>query len=249
MVYKNNIPQANDFISISQRDIQGNFQDVKTIWGESPTDNSNNGDHIPLNFAEENQRGNHKKITLVEQNPIPVPIADEAILYSAEQNSKTELFYIRDGELAGNQITSNGALSVGGLVLRVYVIFDFNGNIIQRQELDEDGNVTLIDCSLNIASIIKSSPLESKWTINFTNALETDNYMWITQSFNNTTNGIPFFPPLGNAQPSNNAVYGSSVTNSSFVFINAGVPATGTTTQPGLGIGLRMLFQAYTVAQ
>ena len=73
--------------------------------------------------------------------------------------------------------------------------------------------------------------------------------MWITQSFNNTTNGIPFFPPLGNAQPSNNAVYGSSVTNSSFVFINAGVPATGTTTQPGLGIGLRMLFQAYTVAQ
>ena len=249
MVYRDNIPQPNDFISKSQRQMQSNFQDTFDIWGRSQEEDQNVGDHVPLNNPDEEKRGKHKKTSLIDQNPIPTFAANEAVLYSAKQNSQSELFYGRNLDATGNQLTSNGALSVGGLVLRAYALFDFQGKVIQKEGLDDEGNPILIDCSFNIASIVQSAPLESKWTINFTNTLETDNYMWITQSFNNLTNSLPY-PALGNAQPAKGATYGSSITAASFIFMNAGVPIVGSAvTQPGLGIGLRMLFQAYTVAQ
>lgn len=249
LVFKSNIPQANDFISVSQRDIQGNFQDVFDIWGKSELQDSNVGDHLPLNNPEVDNRGKHKKITLVEQNPIPVPVANEAILYSEEQNTQSELFYIRNGDAAGNQLTSNGALSAGGLVLRAYVLFDFKGKIVQKEELDEDGELILVDCSFNVSSVVQANPNLSAWTINFTTALETENYMWIVQSFNGLP-GEDNFEPHGNAQPGNGALYNNTITSNSFLFWNTRVDRTGVSpSQPATTIGRRMLFQAYTVAQ
>jgi len=229
--------------------MQSNFQDTFDIWGRSQEEDQNVGDHVPLNNPDEEKRGKHKKTSLIDQNPIPTFAANEAVLYSAKQNSQSELFYGRNLDATGNQLTSNGALSVGGLVLRAYALFDFQGKVIQKEGLDDEGNPILIDCSFNILSITKDSQFQSIWNINFANALETDNYIWITQSFN-AFNFVGLRLAAGNAQPAKGAVYGSTITNASFRFMNAIVPPNGLPNQyPPQNVGLRMLFQAYTVAQ
>jgi len=248
LVYRADIPQPTDFISKSQRQIQNNFQDVFDIWGRSQEEDQNVGDHVPLNNPEEENRGKHKQVSLIDQDPIPTAAADEAVLYSEKQNTQSELFYIRNGDATGNQLTSNGQLSVGGLSLRAYVLFDQLGNIIQNDDVDDEGEPIKVPISFNIQSVQQVIANQDKWLITFSNALETDNYMWIAQTFSNTfsTQG---FQDISNPQPGSDAVYGNSITTGSFLFMNSVVTTVNPPTQPARELGRRMLFQAYTVAQ
>jgi len=96
MSFKPNVPQANDFISQSQRDFKTNFTRVNDIWGKQPTESDNVGDHVPLLDPDEDIRGKHKKTTFVQQAAHPATPANEADLYSFEANGAPELHYRRN---------------------------------------------------------------------------------------------------------------------------------------------------------
>jgi len=247
MVFKQNIPQPNDIIAQSQRDIKENFEETYNIWGKSPTESENIGDHMPLDTPEETDRGKHKKVTLIEQDPIPVAAANEAILYSEPVNGITELHYTRNLDATGSQLTSNRRLNVGGLVLRAYAVFDFTGKILERETLDDEGDTVKVPLSFNVGTIDQLSSTQSQWTINFTNPLGTNDYIWICQSFNNTRVSDEAVTGVFNAQPAKNGTYSDSVNSNYFVFMNANTPNNLPAFQPAINVGLRMVFQAYTV--
>lgn len=243
MVFKANIPQGTDFISQSQRDMIGNFESVDDIWGKRQ--DANVGDHVPLTNAKIDDFGKHKKTTLVEQALAPGTGANEVAYYSKAVNSSSEIFYEEQSAAAEIQLTSNRKLIQGGIVLEAFVMFDFNGNIIENEREDENGNVLKVPLSFNITDITKNDG--SDWVINFTTPITTEDYIWVTQSMNrsNQLGNIR----VGNAQPNNNAIYSNVVNSNSFNFIVGNVPANNQSVNNVVSInkGLIMIFQAYTV--
>ena len=184
MVFKPNIPQSSDFISQSQKDMIGNFETVDYIWGKQDAENENIGDHISLTNPKEDDQGAHKKLTFVEQSVEPAPGVNEITLFTKDTSAQPELFYRRDGDAAGIQLTSQGGINVGGLVLRAYVVFDSQGNILQREELDEEGKTIKVSLSYNVSSVTPNVALingvnfSSDWNINFANNLPTADFFW-----------------------------------------------------------------------
>lgn len=71
MTYNPNIPQATDFISQSQAQIQTNFSQADTAFGI---------DHTAFSVATD--QGKHKKVTLVEQTTDPAADASGPLVYS-----------------------------------------------------------------------------------------------------------------------------------------------------------------------
>jgi len=256
MVYKPNIPQATDFISQSQKDMIGNFETTHDLWGKPPLENENIGDHIPLTDEKLDDRGKHKKTTLIEQAAEPAPGVDEITFFSQDTAAKPELYYRRDGDAAGFQLTSLGDPSIGGLVLRAFVVFDFQGNIIEREELDAEGKTIKVPLSYNIASIVANQALVNgvniygDWTITYSKALPTADYIWTYRAFVDNNFSILSGRTV-QAQPFNTATYANAVTANTFRAWSSNIPRDGTTITPaGPVIGRldRMVFQAFTVA-
>jgi len=255
MVFKANIPQPTDIISQSQLDISSNYQAAYEIYGKPNTENENIGDHVALNDSNEDDRGAHKKLTLNEQSSDPSTLVNEMGLYSKETNGKSEIYYRQESDGDVSQITDNGGISVGGLVLRAYVAFDFQGKIIEVERLDSEGDKIKVPVSYNVTNVtpnqalVQGKNIKADWNINFTDNLPTDDYFWVLQSFND-----PLFSILSNkvvqAQPYNSATYSDTVTTSHFraVGINIGTSSqTITPAAPVLGRLQRIIFQAYTV--
>lgn len=252
MVYKANIPQPSSFISQSQKDFVGNYETLSNVWGKTPVENENVGDHIPLSERDQDELGKHKKVTLVEQDPAPAaPLANQLNLYTKEASSLTEMFYQRNGDASAFQITSNKGIVQGGIVLRAYVAFDFHGNIIEIDDIDEDGEPIKRQLAFNVSSVSTTAippalNTASNWTINFTNSIPSADYFWICQSMNEP-NPSSSGAAIVQSQPNNSAVYSSVVTQNSFNMILANVFRDGVS--GGLiavSRGLRMVFQAYT---
>lgn len=252
MVYKPNVPQSTDIIAKSQRDFLGNNDTLYNVWGKPPEGSSNVGDHVPLDESDENLRGKHKRTTHPEQSSDPTTAANEASFYSKEQNSVSELFYYRNGDAAGNQLTDTGQLTEGGLTLRAFVLFDFQGNIIEVNRVDGDGDVSKVPVSFNVTDVTPNQPLVNgvnalaDWDINFTNALPTANYIWSLQSFNDN-----LFSTVSSlavqVQPYNSATYSDTVQTTRFRVV--GQNLSSSFSNPVIGRLDRILFQAYTVAQ
>ena len=72
MPFNNNIPLANDKLSTSQADINGNFQAVNTYV---------NVDHTAFNIADQ---GKHKQISFIQQAADPATGPTEAALYTKD---------------------------------------------------------------------------------------------------------------------------------------------------------------------
>ena len=251
MVYLPSVPQVTDFIAQSQQDFLGNFQTASDIWGKLPQENDNVGDHVPLTNPEDDERGGHKKVTFLEQDTPPTAAANEAVAYSEEQNSVTEMFYVRNGDAAGFQLTSAGGLSQGGLILRAFVVFDFQGKIIEVERVDSEDEVIKVQQQFNVTSVDPNQPLlngrnvRADWNVIYTNPIPTADYIWICDHFgtgaiDSRTQASPI-----NFQPRNNAAYGSTVTTTSIGLRGYGM-ADSTL---GVNFNLaRMCFQVYTVA-
>ena len=252
MSYRPNVPQSSDFISLSQRDFKRNYTTVSQYWGSDPIDEDGPGDHVSLVHADETKQGKHKKTSFVSQDADPTPAANECDLYSKDVNDIPELHYIRNGDASGNQLTDAGGLTVGGLVLRAFVLFDTSGQIIKQTTQDEDGDDVETDIAFNIDSITVNgsqvgNDFEADYTINFTNDLPDANYVWVCQSFNNFKNtGLPKVQ----IQPKNDATYSNTVTASSFRMFGFSFKGPGIAFSPRgpiLGRCMRMMFQAYSV--
>jgi len=252
VVYKDNIPQANDFLSKSQLEMLANHQEIQDAWGR--IEDANIGDHISLSEPEVIKRGGHKKTTLIEQGADPSTGADEIALYSKETDSLAEIHYRQESDGSTYQLTSKGGVNVGGLVLRAYVLFDLQGTIIEIETLDEEGNVVKTPASYNIDSITANSVgvsgknVYGDFTIAYENDLPTDDYIWVLQSYNRqATSGLNF---VINVQPKS-GTYAATVTKSLFNVFSYYVPPDGFTFTPAGPVPNRIdriLFQAYTVA-
>jgi len=256
MVYKPNIPQPTDFISQSQKDMIGNFETTDSIWGQAPTEQENVGDHVPLTNAKLEDLGAHKKLSLPEQAVEPAPGVNEITLFSKDTSAVSELYYRRDGDAAGIQLTSLGGIIIGGLVLRAFVIFDFEGNIMEREELDSEGKTIKVPLSYNVSSVTPNQPLVQgkniygDWNINYTNNLPTADYIWDYRAFVDL-NFNPFGLRLVQAQPFSTATYSAAVSTSHFRAFSTNIAGSGTSISPAGPVVLRlqrMIFQAYTVA-
>lgn len=252
-VYKPNVPQSTDYISQSQRDFLGNFESVNQIYGYGTAFDNNIGDHVPLTVEGEDVQGAHKKTTLVVQGSDPSPSANEAVMYTKTTGGQPELYYRRNGDAAGYQLTSNGRLSPGGLVLRAYVMFDLAGKIIEIERVDSDGNKIIVPVRFNIASVTPNAPLpdgsniRSDYTVAFTNSIGTADYIWVVNSFN-SGRVISGTGRRTNMQVKNGATYGDSVTATSIKLAGYWVSSTGTVTPPtSFFQTLRVQLQVYTV--
>ncbi len=256
MVYKPAIPQSTDFISQSQKDIIGNFEDASDIWGKPPVGNANVGDHIPLTNVEDDHLGGHKKITMPEQSSAPTTLANEMGLYTKDTSGSTEVYYRRESNGTETQVTAGGGISIGGLVLRAYVVFDFQGNIVEVERLDAEGKKIKVPISFNVSSVTPNQPLVNNknlvgdWDINFTQTLPTADYFWMYQSFNDSNPSIPGFPQLIQAEPFHSGTYSDAVSTTRFRAWSTYVPSSGSVSPVGPVFGRldRMIFQAYTVA-
>jgi len=153
MVYKPAIPQSTDFISQSQKDMIGNFETLSDVWGKPNRENANVGDHVPLTDPKEDDRGGHKKLTMPEQAAAPTTLVNELGLYTKDTSGSTEIYYREESNGTERQLTSSGGISIGGLVLRAFVIFDFQGNIIEREELDDEGDTIKVPLSFNVRDV------------------------------------------------------------------------------------------------
>lgn len=251
MVYIPAVPQSGDFIAQSQKDFLGNFQTASDVWGKLPQENENVGDHVPLTNPEDDERGGHKKMTLAEQDTPPTAAADEAVVYSEAQNSVTEVFYVRNGDAAGFQLTSAGGLSQGGLILRAFVVFDFQGKIIEVEQVNAEGDVVKVEQKFNVTSVDPNQALfngknvRADWNVIFDDPIPTANYLWVCDHFGTgAVNELTQASPI-NFQLRNNAAYASTVTTTSCGLRGYGMAASTL----GVNFNLaRMCFQVYTVA-
>ena len=249
MVFKASVPQPTDFLSQSQRDFAGNNLTLSNVWGKPPQENENVGDHVPLTESDIDLHGKHKKVTLVEQSPAPAaPAANEINLFTEDTSSRTEILYQRNGDAAAFPLTSNKGLIQGGIVLRAYVAFDFQGNIIEIDDVDEDGEIVKRKLAFNVSSITTTAIPNSlsEWQINFPTAIPIADYLWVCEM-------MAQHPPISSqpnvvfAQPKNNATYSNTVSINSFTMWGSFVSTTVSGNQPVTKRGLRMVFQAYTV--
>jgi hypothetical protein len=237
MAYKPGIPLSTDYISQSQIDFINNFDTVNKTYGLSVDPNQNVGDHVSLTETNEDLIGKHKKTTLIKQASDPTVGASELALYS--KGTTPDLYYLRSTDASANRLTSGGAVSIAGLVLRAYVLFDFNGKIISNSYVDSEGTKTEVPVKFNIASV--SEPAEfADWTVTFTDSMVTSNYFWVAQGM-----GAPKSPiaAITYFQVKNGA-YASSVTPTSIklsAYLKSGALASKLLVP-------RILLQVYTVA-
>lgn len=243
MTYKNNIPQSTDFISQSQIDFVGNFATVNQIYGVSTDPNESVGDHISLTENNASIIGGHKKTSLVKQASDPSVSSGELAVYS--KGSTPEIYYLRSTDASANKLTGRGGISIGGLVLRAYVLFDAKGNVISDRTIDNNGNPVETPIAFNIKktgntyNIIQNTPNFADWTVQFANNIPDVNYLWVIQ-------GIPVV-----SAPGYTVSFG--IKNNS-TLSQSSINIAGYTTVPGIGgqvlrdTGVvRYMLQIYTV--
>lgn len=211
MSFNPSIPQANDFISISQRQILQNFQEFSKQFEK---------DHIMIS-QEDINRGKHKKLGFAEQTGDPTTGANEVSLYTKDTSGQPEIYFAAESAATVKRFTKSSVWAPG-LILEASVTFDLQGNIIEEDsgEVDAEGNPIKRDLAYNVTSVSPNSPgsplnLTDSWTVNFTNDISTVNYFWVLGWALAPT--VPTFfqrrPVV--YHPTNNAAYSSSVTASS----------------------------------
>lgn len=223
MVYKNNIPQLNDFISQSQVDMIGNFEVINRSWGLPNTENENIGDHVSLNDPNISNYGKHKKVTFVEQSAAPSTGVNEVGLYTKDTSGRPELYYRRESDGTESQLTDRGNITVGGMVLGAWVMFDFNGKVIEKITKDENGKKIKIPYKYNVSGVtVNQQNIGGKlinvadYTIAFETAMPDNNYCWVVGNYTRIAlDGAAEGNVLVSAQAANNASYSTSVQTTS----------------------------------
>ena len=236
MSYNPSIPQANDFLSGSQIQIQRNFSIIGSQFSF---------DHVSLDDAADEFRGLHKKVTYVEQSSDPATAANDYTLYTKDVSGVPELYGRNESSGTIVKWTKNGRVSPA-LRLEAFVLFDRDTNILKN----ESGEAL----SYNISSITAATPLvngkvfQDDWIVNFSTNISTPNYFYLITAFYRPT-GSSIVPGNLNAinttQPKRSATYGTYVTNSS---IRIETKVTGNGSNAAIGQSLILQLQVYTVA-
>lgn len=198
MSYQPNIPNTNDFVSKSQKDILQNYQQISTQFSQ---------DHILTSQADETV-GKHKKVVYNEQSGDPITVADEVAFFSKDNAGQPEINLAPESAGTINRVTKNAEWKPG-LRVEASVTFDRTGNIIE----DSQGNKLSFNVSSVDLAVPGSNIPKDDWIINFTTNISTANYFWVPG-----WQLLPQQPILGQVKPvvfhpHNAAAYGTSVTN------------------------------------
>lgn len=94
MSYNPNIPQATDFLSVSQEDLLTNFTQVDNLFGQ---------DHEK--FSAGSNQGKHNKSTYLEQSSPPSTATNEGAIYTKDISSATQLFFRDESDGTERQVT------------------------------------------------------------------------------------------------------------------------------------------------
>ena len=82
MVFNPSIPQPNDFLSQTQKQLLVNYGQINLQY---------NFDHIPLGFNADADRGKHNKVTFEEQSSDPTTSADDYAIYTKDVSGQPEI--------------------------------------------------------------------------------------------------------------------------------------------------------------
>jgi|GEM_PF-2741692 len=240
MGYNPNVPQPNDFVSQSQKDILQNYQEIASQFMQ---------DHVMID-QEDMNRGKHKKVTYNEQGSDPTTIADEIALYTKDVSGQPEYFVAPESAGTVYRISKSGDLQPG-LKVEASVTWDLQGNIIEEDAPTEEDPDRKRPLQFNVTSVVPNEALingvnlADNWTVNFTNAISTTDYYWVLG-----WNLGPTIPSLFQTRPvvfhpTNNAAYASSVTANS-ISITGYQLNDNVTPKRSLGRGWRLNLIVYT---
>lgn len=101
-VYLPNIPAANDIISVSQGQLQTNFQQI-----DNGVSNGIANDHISLTNATAADRGHHANIRFVQQGADPATAVDQIGLYAKDVGGTPRLFIREESNGTIYQLNAN----------------------------------------------------------------------------------------------------------------------------------------------
>jgi hypothetical protein len=245
MVYKPLVPLITDRTAQSAIDFRENFLEMGRLY---------RGDHEPLRSDNSDHIGHHRKVTLPEQAADPTTAASEMAVYTKDNSGVTDLYMRAQSDGDVSQIVSSGGISVGGLVLRAFALFDYNGNIIKITRKDDDGEDEEVPIAFNIKSIVHNfppvtgvSPGRCNWTLTYNTNMPDADYIWSVQTFADTnfTGAVPV-DEVVQAQPEQNGTYGNVVTTSTFKIL--GYASQSPQTLGTFGRIDLIQFQAFTVA-
>lgn len=149
MTYNPNIPAANDVLSDSQGQIQGNFQRADSSFGT---------DHYEFSNLTTNN-GKHKKVTWLDQSAaIPAAEPNAVLAYANTQSAITMPYYKRD----------NLATVFPLAPIKAYATFALTGA--------PKPYLAVIDDGFNVATITISAPGSGTATIALSNPMRTITY-------------------------------------------------------------------------
>ena len=200
MVYDPNVPaSANEFVSVSQRKLLRNFQQI---------DRQYTNDHIGLSGSPNNQ-GKHSKISLDEQSGDPTTAANEQAIYTKDDSGSPEIYLAPESAGTVYKATKLGAWQPG-LKVEATVTFDQQANIIEEPV----GN----PLSFNVASVAAAQPLVDglnvwdDFIITFDSNISTADYYWMVNWVLRPPDPAAVLPNPINVQPFASATYSTSVT-------------------------------------
>lgn len=150
MTYNPNIPQASDDPSDSQGQILTNFGQLNTLFDK---------DHVAYNDATSADRGQHRKVSLINVIADPGLAAPKATLYTKAVNTQNQLFFQNDS--AGTDVYQ---ITGGGGAATTWV--NFNGNVPVGPIAPNQ--------NLNVASVTKNST--ANYTVTFSKNYKTADY-------------------------------------------------------------------------
>lgn len=235
MVFNPNIPQASDFVSITQKQALTNYSQMYIQFGF---------DHVTFDAATDTDRGKHKKLTFPEQSGDPTTAANDYTWYTKNDSGAPEL-YAR-GESNGTVVKwTKGARVSPSLRLEAYVLFDLEGNILKNKDNEE--------LKYNITSVVPASPLfngknvRDDWIVTFENNITTDKFFWVitpfyrafTESFNFEDSAFDVTVPYMFG------TYANAITNQMIRIMTKTVSGLSTAAQRHTGL---VHLQVYTLA-
>lgn len=233
MSFQPNIPQASDFVSLTQKQALTNYSQIYIQFGF---------DHVTFDAAEDANRGKHKKLTFPEQSSDPSTDANDYTWYTKNDSGAPELY--GRGESDGTVVKwTKGARASPALRLEAYVLFDSQGNILKNKSNEE--------LKFNVSSITIPNPLvngfniRDDWVVNFENNITTDKFFWVVNGFYGPGPSPNLVGLYGITVPYMFGTYSSAITNSMIRII--------TKDTNGLNLGALALtkiiqLQVYTIA-
>jgi hypothetical protein len=234
MGYNPSIPQASDFISLTQNQVLANYSQMYIQFAN---------DHVMFDADEDVNRGKHKKLTLVEQSGDQTTAATDFAWYAKNDAGAPELYGRSESDGTVFKWTKLGRVSPA-LRLEAYVLFDSQGNIIE----DKNGN----NLSYNVSSItipnalINGINIIDDWIVNFETSLSTSSPFWVVNGFYGPSQAFPSAVNLfTSTTPYMFGTYANAISSTQFRIMTKNV--NGSSTPSNLLTKLIQL-QVYTVA-